>query len=444
MADNNALFSRIRPKVVIIGAGFGGLYAARALARHPVDITLIDRENYHTFSPLLYQVAAAEIEPEEIAYPVRTIFRKRSNVHFLLGEVTGIDLAKHIVTADSLMIPYDYLILAVGSVSHFFGVPGAAEYSFPLKDMTQAIALRNHILSCFERAIHERDERKRKSLLTFAIVGGGPTGVEYAGALIELIKGPLRRDFRQLDLHETRVILVEAASALLSNFPANLRNYSLKRLRSMGVEVHLQSMVSALDRGILHFKDGNSIETETIIWTAGVMGHPIAQSWGFPLAKNNTVIVEPGLEVSGYGHVYIIGDLAQSRHEGKPLPMLAPVAMQAGQAAARNIIRQIAGKDTLPFHYRDKGNLATIGRNKAVAQLGRWTFTGYPAWILWVIVHLAELIGFRNRILVLINWAWDYLFFERAVRLILPRNMNRKTQPIPLKAQKPEMAEKQG
>jgi NADH:ubiquinone reductase (H+-translocating) len=435
--NDNLLIPQTQPKVVIIGGGFGGLHAARTLVDHSVDVLLIDKENYHTFTPLLYQVAAAEIEPEEIAFPIRTIFRKKNNVNFLLGEAGKIDFKNNVITVNDMLVPYDYLILAVGSVSHFFEIPGVAEHSWPLKNMTQAIALRNHILSCFERAAYEQDKNTRSKLLTFTIVGGGPTGVEYAGALIELFNGPLRRDFHQLDSQRARVILIEAAGALIPNLPENLSAYSLEHLRGMGVEIYMQSVVSELAKGVLHLKkDGRVIESDTIIWTAGVEGHPLAQSWGLPVAINNTVWVEPTLQVSGLPNVYVVGDLAQIRSEDKPLPMLAPVAIQEGQAASKNILRQIAGKNLRPFRYKDKGTLATIGRNKAVAQLGRWTFTGYPAWILWVMVHLAQLIGFRNRILVLINWFWDYIFFERAVRLILPHELHRNNQTTPVTTNK--------
>jgi NADH:ubiquinone reductase (H+-translocating) len=442
MAEAKNTTAKIRPRVVTIGAGFAGLNAARAFNHHSVDVLLVDRENYHTFTPLLYQVAAAEIEPEEIAFPIRTIFRNKSNVNFLLGEITDIDFDHSIVTVGGIVTPYDYLILAAGSVSHFFGIPGAAEYSYPLKDMTQAIALRNHILSSFEYAAHENNLSSIERLLTFVVVGGGPTGVEFAGALIELIRGPLRRDFHQLDSRQARVILVEAAEALLPNFPEKLREYSRKRLMNMGVEILLHSTVSALDNEGLHLKDGRLIESDTIIWTAGVEGHPIGRSWVLPMARNNTIDVESTLQVTGYSNVYVVGDLAQVRSDGKSLPMLAPVAIQEGRTAAQNILRQLDGKATSPFHYKDRGILATIGRNKAVAQFGNWTFTGYPAWILWVIVHLAQLIGFRNRILVLINWFWDYLFFERAVRLILPRGLLRKQQPRQLIADSRKTVEK--
>jgi len=409
-----------RPRVVIVGAGFGGLWAARSLARSPVEVILVDRHNYHTFLALLYQVAAAELEAEEIAYPVRGILRGLPNVRFAMAEVKRVDLKRKVVETDGPTIPYDFLILATGSVSHFFGVPGAAEYAFPLKTLEQGIALRNHILRCFERATYTSDAQQRQRLLTFAIVGGGATGVEFAGALAELVRGPLAKDFPTLDLQEVRVVLLEARDRLLPGMPKRLQAYALKRLRQMGVKVRLQARVSRVTPEAVYLADDTLIPAETVVWTAGVRGVPQVADWGLPTARSGRVAVLPTLQVPDYPEVYIVGDLAYLEERGHPLPMLAPVAIQEGVAAARNITRQVAGKAALPFRYRNRGMMATIGRNAAVAQLGRWSFTGFPAWILWLGVHLLRLIGFRNRLLVLINWAWDYFLFERAVRLILP------------------------
>lgn len=412
---------RNRPRVTIIGAGFGGLWAARTFVRYPVEVLLIDRNNYHSFLPLLYQVAAAELEPEEIAYPVRSILWKLPNAQFVLANVRRVDLARRVMETDGRAIPYDFLILATGSVSHFFGVPGAGQHAFPLKTLEEGVALRNHILCCFERAIHEPDAGRRQRALTFAIVGGGPTGVEFAGALAELIRGPLVKDYPMLDFHEVRVVLLEAMDGLLPGLPERLRTYALARLGRMGVEVRLQAVVSQITRERVHLKDATVIPAETVVWTAGVRGDPLAQAWGLPTARAGRVAVLPTLQVPGHPEVYIIGDLAQVEESGQPLPMIAPVAIQQGVAAARNIGRQIAGQDPLPFHYRDPGTMVTIGRNAGVVYLRGRAFVGFPAWVLWLSVHLFNLIGFRNRLLVLINWAWDYLFYERAVRLILPR-----------------------
>lgn len=409
-----------RPRVAIVGAGFGGLWAARTLARSPVDVLLVDRDNHHTFLPLLYQVAAAELEPEDIAYPVRSILRKWPNVHFVLAEVKGVDHARRMVETDGPPIAYDFLLLATGSVSHFFAIPGAPEHAFPLKTLEQGVALRNQILCCFERAAQEVDPERRQRLLTYAIIGGGPTGVEFAGALAELIRGPLVKDFPTLDFREVRVVLLEAAEGLLSGLPDRLRAYALTRLRQMGVEVHLRAMVSQITPEAVRLRDGTVLPAETVVWTAGVRGDSLAPECRLMLLPNARVPVLPTLQAPGHPEVYVIGDLAHIGEGGRPLPMIAPVAIQQGVAAARNILRQIAGQDPLPFCYRDPGTMVTIGRNAAVVHLWGRSFVGFAAWILWLSVHLFNLIGFRNRLVVLINWAWDYLFYERAVRLILP------------------------
>jgi NADH dehydrogenase len=411
---------REHPRVVIVGAGFGGLWAARALARSPAEVLLVDRNNYHTFLPLLYQVAAAELEPEAIAYPVRSTLRKLPNAHFALAEVKEVDLKARVVKTAERVIPYDFLILAMGSTSNFFAVPGAAEHAFPLKTLEQGVALRNHILCCFERAVQEPDEQQRQRLLTFTIVGGGPTGVEFAGALAELIHSPIVKDYPTLDFRQVHVVLLEAMDGLLPGLPGRLRAYALARLRQMGVEVRLQAMVSQLTPEAVHLKDGTVMPTETVVWTAGVRGDPLAQMLGLPTARDGRVVVLPTLQVPNHPEVYVIGDLAYVEEEGHPLPMMGPVAIQQGESAARNIARQMAGQAPLPFHYWDRGTMVTIGRNAAVAHPFRRAFTGFPAWVLWLSFHLFKLIGFRNRLLVLINWAWDYFLYERAVRLILP------------------------
>ncbi|MCS7221385.1 MAG: NAD(P)/FAD-dependent oxidoreductase [Anaerolineae bacterium] len=412
------------PHVVIVGAGFGGLWAVRALARTSVEVTLVDRHNYHTFLPLLYQVAAAEIEPEAIAYPVRAILRRYGNVRFRMAEVHEVDRDARLVRTSQGNIPYDFLILALGSISHFFGIPGAAEYAFRLKTMDEAIVLRNHILGCFERASCEPDPARRRQLLTFVIVGGGPTGVEFAGALAELIGGSLHRDYPHLDFREVHIILLEAMEALLPNLPQRLQAYALARLRSMGVEVRLQAPVSRIEPHVVRIRDGTSLPTETVIWTAGVQGEPQAKAWGLPIARAGRIAVQPTLQVPGHPEIYVVGDLAYLEEDGIPLPMVAPVAVQQGQWAAQNILRQLRGEEPQPFRYRDRGTMVTIGRNAAVAHVSRRSFTGFSAWLLWLGVHLFNLIGFRNRLLVLMNWAWDYLFYERTIRLILPASLN--------------------
>jgi NADH dehydrogenase len=404
---------------VIVGAGFGGLWAAKQLGGEAVEALLLDRNNYHTFFPLLYQVAAAELDPGDIAYPVRTILRKYDNVNFRLAEVWEIDVKKRRLSTDVGQIGYDYLILSLGSAVHYFDVPGAQEHAFALRTMDQAIALRNHILTCFERAEFEADEQKRRSLLTFVIVGGGPTGVEYAGALAELIKRPLARDFPGLDLGEVRVILVEALDGLLVGLPDPLRRYARKRLEKMGVEVHLETFVSAAAKGKVTIKGKEPIAAETVVWTAGVRGAPEAGTWKLPLTAAGRVAVEQTLQVSGLPDVYVIGDLALVEGQ-EALPMVAQNALQQGKHAARNVLRQVQGKEQKPFDYFNYGTMAVIGRNSAVAHLfSRWSFTGFTAWVIWLGIHFVWLIGFRNRLAVLLNWAWDYLFLERVIRLIL-------------------------
>jgi NADH dehydrogenase len=396
------------------------LWAARAFAHTDFQVLLIDRNNYHTFLPLLYQVAAAEVEPEEIVYPVRSILRPLGNVDFLLADVQGIDFAGRTLQTSVTSVPYDYLILAAGSATHFYGVAGAADHAFTLKTLDDGVRLRNHILCNFEHAARDSDVERRRRRLTFAIVGGGPTGVEYAGALAELLRGPLKRDFPKLGLQDSRVLVVESADRLLPSLPLRLSRYALGRLQKMGVEVRLQTIVDCVESGEIHFRDGDSVPTETTIWTAGVRGEPSASAWGLPLDRSGRVTVGPTLEVQGLAGVYAIGDLAHSLESGKPLPMIAPVALQQGVLAAKNIQRCQAGEAALAFRYRDRGMMATIGRNAAVAYIGGRAFTGFPAWLAWLGVHLIKLIGFRNRLFVLINWAWDYFLFERMVRLILP------------------------
>lgn len=416
---------RARPRVAIIGAGFAGLWAARALARSPVEVLLVDRNNYHTFLPLLYQVAAAELQPGDIAYPIRSILRHWPNVRFAMAEVKKIDLAARTVYTDGPPISYDFLVLATGSTSHFFGVAGAAEHAFPLKRMEEAISLRNHILCCFERAAREPDPVRRGQMLTFVVVGCGPTGIEFAGALSELIRGPLAKDYPALDFREARVVILEAKECVLPGLSEQLSNYVPARLRQMGVEGRSKAIVTQVTPETIQLQDGSVLRTETVVWTAGVYGVPQAQAWGFPTAHNGQVTVLPTLQVPEHPEVYVIGDLAYAKEDGRPLPMVAPVAVQQGLAAAQNILRQMEGQELRAFHYRNPGMMVTIGRNAAVACVRGRCFTGFVAWVLWLTVHIAKLIGFRNRLLVLINWAWDYFFFERAVRFILPSQPER-------------------
>ena len=409
-----------RPNVAILGAGFGGLWAARTLAKGPVNVSLIDRHNYHTFFPLLYQVGAAELEPEDITQPLRKIFWKQSNVRFYMGDVQGVDLSAKVVRIPDHEIRYDYLVVALGSKPNFYGVPGLAEHAFTLKSLEQSIALRNQILTSFERAACEGDPELRRAWLTFTIVGGGPTGVEFAGALMELIHGSLDRDFPNLDLRQVRVVMLEASDHLLEGMPGRLADYAQKRLYKMGIDVRLNSHVVKITPHEVLMKDGSRINSRTVIWTAGVQGNIPAGQWGFTTNRRNQVEVLPTLQVPGHPEVYIAGDLAGVQQDGHPLPMVAQVGVQTGTAAGLNILRQLAGQAPLPFRYQDKGTLDVIGRNAAVAYIWRRAFQGFPAWLIWVWVHTFNLIGYRNRFLVLIDWAWDYLFSEHSVRLIVP------------------------
>lgn len=416
----NALQTNERPQIVIVGAGFGGLWAARVFKKAAVDVLLIDRNNYHTFLPLLYQVAAAELDPSQIGYPVRSIFREYDNVDFLMAEVKRIDPDNKLVHTAERAVPYDYLILATGSISTFFGIPGAAQHTFTMKSVEGGIALRNHILRIFEEASHAADPQIRRKKLTFVVIGGGPSGVEYAGALSELIRGPLSKDYQHLDMDAARVILVEGTQRLLGAFSDSLGVYTRARLEDMQIEVRLGALVSSVTAESVTLNDGTTIGTETAVWTAGVGGEGIGKRSGLDLMTNGTLKVQPSLQLPGFDDIYVIGDLAAFEEEdGRFLPMLAPVAMQQGEHAARNIHRQINAETVEDFEYVDKGSMAVIGRNAAVAQIGTHAFTGYLAWLIWLVVHLVQLIGFRNRLFVLLNWAWTYLFFERMVRIII-------------------------
>lgn len=409
-------------RVVVVGAGFGGLWAARALTDAPVAVHLLDKHNYHTFLPLLYQVAAAELEPGLIARSVRSLVRDQRNVRVAMAAVQRIDLNRQVVYSDGLAMPYDYLILALGSVSHFFAVPGAEANCFTLKSMEEGIALRNHILRCIETASQMAGESldARRPLLTFVIIGGGPTGVEYAGALAELLFQPLAKDFPELDLRrEARVILLEAADRLLPGMGGG--EYACKRLGAMGVDVRLNCAVAAITAEAVVLADGETIATTSPVWTAGVTGAPLTSEPPLVRVRGGRIPVRPTLQTLDFDNVFVIGDLAYLEQDGGMLPGVAQVAMQQGVHVAANIGWAQRGLPLQPFRYRDRGAMATIGRNAAVARIGGRLYTGFVAWLLWLAVHIAFLIGFRNRLGVLLNWAWNYIFYERAVRLILPQ-----------------------
>ena len=416
-----------RPRVVIVGFGFGGLAAVKRLTKAPVRVTVVDRNNYHSFLALVYQVASAELETTDIAYPVRSILRRKGGVEFILAEVQGVDLEKKVLLTDGDPIPYDYLILSPGSAPNTFGVTGAKEHAFPLTSVPHALNLRNQILRCFEEAVHEPDPERRQAALTFVVVGGGPTGVEFSGALTELIRGPLIKDYRTLNMGEMRVILLEALDSLLQAFPDKLRAYAAARLKKQGVDVRFNTPVERVTSEAVYLKDGTVIPTRTVVWTAGVQGDPRFKASGLPMARNGRVAVLPTLQVPDHPEAYVVGDLAYvPRDGGSTVPMVASGAVQEATVAAANIVRQVRGQELQAFRYKDPGLMVAIGRNAGVASLPLRViprtlhFTGFFAWFAWLAVHLVLLIGFRNRILVMFKWAWDYLFFERAVRLIVP------------------------
>lgn len=408
-----------KQKVIIVGAGFGGIWAAEQFTKTDLDVTILDKNNYHTFLPLLYQVAAAELEPERIAQPVRSLFRDHDNIHFRLGAVTGIDFAQQQLFTATQTLAYDYLILAMGSTNHYFGIPGAEEYTYTLKSVEEGIVLRNRILERVETAARINDPEKRRELLTFVVVGGGPTGVEYAGALAELLYYPVDKDFPELDLRqEANIILVEAIDELLRGIGGG--EYACKRLRDKGIDVRLNTAVERIEPDAVYLKGGEVIPTDTAIWTAGVQGVTLAQGLSLERVRGGRIPIRQTLQSKPYDNVFVIGDLAYLEQDGEMLPGVAQVAMQQGTHAAKNIARLVNGEAPADFRYKDKGSMATIGRNAAVANLGGRIYTGFFAWLLWLSIHIFFLIGFRNRIGVLFNWAWNYIFYDRVVRLILP------------------------
>jgi len=418
-----------RPRVVILGAGFGGLWAARALRRAAVDVTLIDRNNFHTFLPLLYQVGAAELEPFAIARPVRTIVRGQRNLQFLNAVALRLDPAEKLVHTDRGVHGYDYLIVALGTVAHDFGVPGARRHAFPLKTIEDGIALRSHVLARFEAAMHEPDAARRAEILGVLVIGGGPTGVEYAGALSELVRGPLSRDYPDV-VADASITLIEGAPRLLGAMPERLSAYATRRLERMGVTVRTGEVVEEVTASGVRVRSAEAtgdreagageIRGRTVAWTAGTRGARELAEWGLPLAGGGRIEVGPTLQVAGHPEVFVVGDLAKVTGEAEPLPMVAQVAMQGGRHAATGIETLLRGEDPGPFRYRDKGIMAVIGRNAAVARVAGRGFTGFPAWLLWLGIHLVHLIGFRNRFATLLNWAWDYVFFERVARILIP------------------------
>jgi NADH dehydrogenase len=405
------------PSVVVVGAGFAGLAAARALDGAPVRVAVVDRRNHHLFQPLLYQVATAALNPADIAQPIRRVLRRQRNAEVLLAEVTGVDLSrKRVLLADG-EIAYQQLILATGATHSYLGHPEWAAHAPGLKTVEDALEIRRRVLTAFERAEREPDVERQRASMTFVIVGAGPTGVELAGALAEIARRTLAADFRHIAPERSRVVLVEAAPRVLPAYPEELSGSARRQLERLGVEVRTGAPVSRIDdRGVV--AGGERLEAATVLWAAGVEASPLARSLGAPLDRAGRVRVDADLTVPGHPEVHVAGDLVFLEQDGRPIPGVAPAAIQQGRHAARNALRALRGEPRLPFRYRDKGLLATIGRGAAVAAVGRVRLTGLLAWLAWLFVHIYFLIGFRNRLAVLLQWAWSYLTFERGARLI--------------------------
>lgn len=406
------------PHVVIIGGGFAGLYAARRFARGHVRVTLVDRHNYHLFQPLLYQVATAGLSPGDIATPIRSLVSRQSNLEVRLGEVTGIDLAAKRVTLRDGALDYDFLIVAAGVSHAYFGRPEWERHAPGLKTLDDALELRRRVLTAFEAAETEPDEKKRAELLTFVVVGGGPTGVELAGAIAELSRFTVARDYRRFDPRQSRVLLVEAGDRVLSAFDAELSSKALVSLRKLGVDVRLNTRVTGID-GVGVKLDDELVTSRTVLWAAGVAASPLSKTLGVELDRAGRVKVHSDLSIPGFPTAYVAGDLAACpQADGTFVPGLAPAAIQEGEHAADNILAASLGHPTKPFEYFDKGIMATIGRASGIVQAGKLRMTGLMGWLAWLFIHIMYLIGFRNRLVVLIQWAWAFFTFGRSARLI--------------------------
>jgi NADH dehydrogenase len=409
----------VKPRVVIVGGGFGGLHAAKALAAVPVEVVLIDRRNHHTFQPLLYQVATAGLSAIDIAEPIRRILRKQHNATVLMGEVTGIDLDRRVVDVSRQeAVPFDSLIVATGVRDAYFGHEEWADHAPGLKSVDDALAIRNKLLTAFEQAEVEPDEGRRAALLTFAIIGGGPTGAELAGAIAEISRHTLMGEFRRIDPRESKVMLIEGSDRILSSYRSTLSDKARVQLEELGVEVLTGSPVTAIDGDGVSIGE-RRIEATTVLWGAGVEASPLGADLGVPVDRMGRVVVADDLSIPGHPEVFVVGDLARVEQDGRPVAGVAPAAIQMGRHAARAISTRLDGGIPGPFRYVDRGTMATLGRSAAIAQIRRLSLSGYPAWLAWLFVHLLFLIGFRNRLVVMFEWARSYLTYGRSARLIV-------------------------
>jgi NADH:ubiquinone reductase (H+-translocating) len=411
-------------RVVVVGGGFGGISAVRALHGCPVDVTLLDRHNYHVFQPLLYQVATAGLSPGDIASPIRWILRRQPEVRVLLADVRDVDVARKVVRLDSGEVAYDYLILATGAAHAYFGHDNWEAHAPGLKTLDDALLMRRRVLIAFEEAERVADPEARRRLLTFAIVGGGPTGVELAGAVAEMARHTLAHEYRSFDPASARVVLLEAAPRILAMYPDSLQLAAARSLKRLGVDLLTSMPVTEVGPwGVT--AGGRRIEAGTVLWAAGIAASGVARSLGVALDRAGRVLVQPDLSVPGHPDVFVIGDLASFQQDGNLLPGVAQVAVQMGRHAARGICRSLAGQPRVAFRYRDYGNMATIGRAAAIADFGWLRLSGWPAWVAWLFLHIMKLVGFRNRLGVLLQWAWAFVTYQRSVRLIIGRDDHR-------------------
>lgn len=411
------------PHIVIIGAGFGGLTAAQALKKAPVQITIVDRTNHHLFQPLLYQVAMAGLSPADIAAPIRSILRKQKNVSVMLAEATGVNFANREIILGEQRLAYDYLLLATGGRTSYFGHDEWELFAPGLKDLDDAVEIRRRVLMAFEAAEKESDPQRRRELLTFVVVGGGPTGVELAGSIAELARFVLSRDFRTIQPEAAEILLLEGGDKILTSFTPDLAESALRQLTALGVTVRTGAQVTNIDETGVQL-GAEKINAATVIWGAGVRATALTQSLGVETDRAGRVLVERDLSLPGHREVFAIGDMTLFLQDGKSLPGVSPVAMQMGEAVAQNIHNDLTGNPRKEFHYTDKGTMATIGRKAAIAHVGKLKLSGFPAWLFWLGLHIWFLIGFRNRFAVMFNWAWSYFTYQRGARLITGRRLS--------------------